>query len=78
MIYAGDNGGCMACDSVGHELAMRGHRKGCRSPYRNEPRRPAEWRAKQHLEEAKRLAEKIKQHEQKAADILAGKEVEEP
>jgi hypothetical protein len=53
--YAGDHGGCVYCDSLGHELAERGHRPGCRSQYANEPSRPPADRAHRKREEAKRL-----------------------
>lgn len=64
MIYAGDHGGCFACDSLGYELAERGHRPGCRSEYANEPARPPAYRAAKRREEAK-------WHQEKAASLLA-------
>ena len=70
--YAGDHGGCMMCDSLGFELAARGHRKGCRSPYANEPPRPppppAE-QAKSRRDEARRLREQADRLEAEAAAI---------
>ena len=69
MIYAGDNGGCMGCDSTAGELADKGHRKGCRSPHANEPPRPAAERARRRREEAKRLCLKAIELEAEADEL---------
>ncbi len=74
--YAGVHGGCMGCDSTGYELADRGHRKGCRSPYANEPPRPPEWRAKKRREEADKLRARIKTLEVEAELLESGREVQ--
>ena len=47
----------MGCDSTSEELADRGHRPRCRSPYADEPPRPAEWRAAKKREKAAKLRE---------------------
>jgi len=75
IIYAGDHGGCMSCDSLAYELAERGHRPRCYSLYKDEPRRPPEWRAARRREEAAKLREEAARLEAEAADLDAGKEV---
>lgn len=51
-VYAGDRGGCMLCDSLGSELAIRGHRPRCSSPYAKEPSQPREVIIKQFRDAA--------------------------
>lgn len=65
--YAGDHGGCMDCDSTGEELADRGHRPRCYSPYAGEPPRPLEWRVAKRREKAAKLREQASALEAEAA-----------
>lgn len=75
MIYAGDHGGCMLCDSTAAELRDRGHRPRCRSEYRSEPPWPPAKRARWRREEAKRLRDRADQLEAEAAALEDGGEV---
>lgn len=54
----------MQCDSLAWELAERGHREGCRSPYAKEPPRPAS-------EIATRLRERAQALRREAAELEA-------
>lgn len=66
----------MACDSLAHELATRGHRLFCHSPYRDEPPRPRDviaeqWRKEAALYEAKATALRLRADRLDAGDETA-------